>query len=288
MESETSNVQLPADLQQLLNSFTKRSTEPAPGINLQLDPIVDALKKVDEQVDLTKPETPSVATYSPSDPVEDESESDSDVVAVERKEDLVPESLAPENVDECKTRRDPRIKATSDGLQSTQSTATQPPPPGMEDEFASTPTTNAPTPITDAALTASLVTDAAYAVSMAGAHFGFPAAAGVPPFPPGLIPPQMYMPSVYPQSTALPYGAIPPPPMYVPPQVIHRDPSVMPMSTDAGDKLSQLKRKAPDELDMEGERDKDERLPRMSDSRSRKPYYGDAKSRRSDSRSPPR
>lgn len=148
-----------------------------------------------------------------------------------------------------------------------------------------------PTTTESSLAVANPVPDPTYTVPLQAAPYAFSGAPTVPPFPPPMIP-QIYMtaPPVYPQPGAMSYAPIPPPQMFVPPPVLHHDPSMIPLPIDSADTKNSLKRKATDEIDKEIEKDKSCGTLRKNDSKGKKSqsYYSDSKSKRSNSKSPPR
>lgn len=288
---ESEAVTLPADLQKLINSFKNRANESTPpstsGTILEADPIVDAYKKsadkLDEDVEDTALEETS---YSPPPGVVDdgydyeEDENDIQNLDSDREEETKepePEEVAekPEIVEEVKSNRDPRRKAPVIPVETFKTPAvSQPPPPGMEDEFS---------PPGVSKSDAMIAPETGYTTQIPAAPYAYSTAQPMQPYAP-LIP-QMYMAAgpVYPQGT-LPFTAIPPPQIYVPPPMIHRtDPSLIPLPMENPDTPKKLEKRKMDE-DKGSESDD-----KKSDSKSKKhkSYYSDSKGS-GDSRSPTR
>lgn len=285
VEPETPSVQLPDDLQQLLNSFSKRTSESTttPAAILQTDPIISAYKS--QPATNNDEEEAHIEEIFSSPEIVEETPAAATVAATE------PAVVEAAPVDETKVSRDPRRKPVAELY---PAPVHQPPPPGLEEEFpAALPVT---TTAADQPLIAMSVAE--YTVPMPAAiPFGYPAAAAavaaVPQYPPPNMMaahPPMYMTAapVFPQPGTLPFGPIPATQMYVPPTALHHDPSMIPLPMDSGDQSNLLKRKATDDIDDD---DDDLDKGRKSDSKTKKNqlyYSSDAKSRRSDSRSPPR
>lgn len=280
VETETPSVQLPDDLQQLLNSFSKRTSESTPAAILQTDPIISAYKS--QPVANDDDEEDQVEEIFSSPEIIEETPAPAAVTVAE------PAFIETAPVDDAKVSRDPRRKPAAESY---LAPVHQPPPPGMEEEFPAAVALPVVTTASDQPLIAMSVAE--YTVPMqAAAPFSYTAAATtVPQYPPPTMMaahPPMYMTAapVFPQPGTLPFGPMPAAQIYVPPTVLHHDPSMIPLPMDNGDQSNLLKRKATDDID-----DDDPDKGRKSDSKTKKnpPYYSsDAKSRRSDSRSPTR
>lgn len=171
--------------------------------------------------------------------------------------------------EENKSNRDPRRKATTVAA----TAISQPPPPGMEDEFSPLAVVSKNDAVNSLAMGSAAVTDVAYTTQMPYAYAS-PYAAMIPP---QAAPSQMYLTSaaVYSQSAAsLPFAAMatvtanapPPPQMYTPPlplplpppTAMHRtDPSLIPLPIDVPDnKRSCEKRKLDDGKDDDSNDDR--------------------------------
>lgn len=273
---ESSEVQLPGEIQKFLNRLKNcNSSESSPspsasGTILETDPIVDAYKKSGDTADEDEDAMPE-PSYSPPPGVVDDIEER--VSPKEKEAEKVAAAAAveiPEFIEEPNKSRDPRRKAAADSFRSGAAPA-QPPPPGMEDEFSPPGVSKNETMMPEAGYT-----------TMPAAPYPYATSQTIPPYT--AMMPQMYLTTapVYPQATALPFTAMPPPQLYVPTTMatmMHRtDPSLIPLP---------MEEKKPDKrkVDDEKETDSDEKKDK---SKKHKSYYtSEAKANESRS-SPPR
>lgn len=279
-------MQLPGDLQQLLNSLNKRSTTDSTPISqspvvLQTDPIINSYKSTADEDN--ENELVAEPHYSPPEEVEPVLLEEVPDTSAELTEELT------EIIDENKVNRDPRRKPTVAEL-FRASTPSQPPPPGMEDEFGmnsgslnNTPTKNESIGMTTA------VSDSPYSAPIQAPPYVYPPPnPTIAPFAPALMAPvpPMYItapPPVYPQPAAIPYAPLPTPQMYIQPPtsvpppatIMPADPSMIPLPVEINENSNPLKRKVTDDRD----RDSDEKNSRSRKSPSKgKKHYRDSKS----------